>query len=116
MTLRLSPDYHDADGEVYSLSRWLGVKTNELKARFGGFSEFPGVDEAVASLSRDASEQAPNATYQRNLKEHDVKVALLVTRQRQERSVPTETQEIRRISEIKFRQDQLPSGLKAAWA
>lgn len=34
----------DADGNVYSLSRWLGVKTKELKARLGDPDLLPNIE------------------------------------------------------------------------
>jgi len=40
----------DARGEVYSHSRWLGVKTKDLTARLGDFVDLPDVEEAVALL------------------------------------------------------------------
>lgn len=106
----------DAQGEVYSLSRWLGVKTKDLTARLGGFDDLPDVEEAVALLHGTASEHSPDAAHQTAIKEHEAKVARLVARQRKERTDLSEKQEARRIAELKVRQERLPSGVKAAWA
>jgi len=106
----------DAQGEVYSLSRWLGPKTKDLKARLGGFTDLPNVEEAVAQLQGMAPEQAQNTDHQLARKEHAAKVASLVARQRTERADLSEKHEARRISDLKARQKRLPTGLKATWA
>lgn len=104
----------DADGEVYSLSRWLDIKTKALKAQLGDFSDLPDVEYAVSLLNSRTPN--PNIAEQRKLKEHKVKVAHLVTQQRQQRIDLSEGHETRRIAELKLRQDRLPTGLKAVWA
>ncbi len=50
----------DAQGNVYSLSRWLGVKTKELKARLGNPDSLPsiGVDPAQLCIDMKASKDA----------------------------------------------------------
>lgn len=40
----------DAQGNVYSLSRWLGVKTKELKIRLGDPSLLPSIEEQEAAF------------------------------------------------------------------
>jgi hypothetical protein len=40
----------DAHGEVYSLSRWCGVKTKELRSRLGDGADLPDVEAAPALL------------------------------------------------------------------
>ena len=42
----------DADGEVYSLSRWCGVKPKELRARLGNEDQLPSVEAALGRTSR----------------------------------------------------------------
>jgi len=38
----------DQQGKVYSLSRWCGVKTKELRSRFGNPDDLPSVEKAFA--------------------------------------------------------------------
>jgi Ti-type conjugative transfer relaxase TraA len=40
----------DHTGEVYSLSRWLGIKSKDLKARLGNQADLPSVAEVLAKL------------------------------------------------------------------
>jgi len=40
----------DSEGKIYSLSRWLGVKTKILRARLGDPEALPPVDAALAEL------------------------------------------------------------------
>ena len=42
----------DFRGEVYSLSRWTGVKTKDLKSRLGEPDTFPRVEEVKANVSQ----------------------------------------------------------------
>ena len=106
----------DAQGEVYSLSRWLGVKTKDLKARLGDFTDLPDVEEAIEFLSHAKPQQSTRVADQAKNNDHDAKVAILVAGQRLARIALSENQEVRRIAELKARQDRLPKGLKAAWS
>jgi len=105
----------DASGKIWSLSRWCGVKPKELRARFGSEDALWSVEEANAAFqemdSRAASlsKAKPDPEFERRRK-------TLVDRQRRERTELHATQEIRRVAELKARQNQLPTGLKAAWA
>lgn len=106
----------DAEGEIYSLSRWLGVRTKGLAARLGDPASLRDIEEAVAFLTGNATEPPQDVEYDLGLKKHNADVAHLVVRQRQERKHLSEVQEVRRISELKARQKMLPTGLRAAWA
>ncbi len=117
----------DAEGEVYSLSRWCGVKAKELRARLGDGADLPSVDDAIALLiqvsenSGQKTEKQPASQHQddqfgQSLRDYKNKLTELVARQRRERQVLSKAQEVRRIKEIKTRQSRLPLGLKAAWA
>ena len=109
----------DAEGEVYSLSRWIGVKAKDLRARFGDGDDLPSVEEARALLVRDSTlgvMREPTEQLALHLEEHGRKLADLVARQREERLALEQSQESRRITEIKARHARLPMGLKAIWA
>lgn len=52
----------DAQGEVYSVTRYTGIKAKELRARFGSFDGLPGVERAkslISSINKQSSEM-PN--------------------------------------------------------
>lgn len=112
----------DADGEVYSISRWVGVKAKDVRARFGDGSDLPYVEDAIALLNGDGPSHEARSTsdfdnrHIRRSEDQARKLSELVARQRQERQALSAAHESRRIAEIKARQSQLPTGLKAAWA
>ncbi|NET71409.1 MAG: AAA family ATPase [Sphaerospermopsis sp. SIO1G2] len=61
----------DMDGTPYSLSKWLGVKTKELKAKLGDPSELPSIDEVKQRIA----EQLPKAA-QEAIKQQKEQMAL----------------------------------------
>lgn len=106
----------DAQGEVYSLSRWLGVKAKDLRARLGELSDLPNVEEAIELLNGQYSKPEYDEAHARQIAEHKSKIADLVLKQREERQALSQAQETRRIEEIKARQPQMPTGIRAVWA
>ena len=111
----------DAQGEIFALSRWCGVKAKEMCTQLGDGLNLPNVDEAIALLNEDARQNHASASLNNDdnqrhfLRDHEQKLSELVARQRDERRTLSEAQEVRRIEEIKARQFRLPVGLKAAW-
>lgn len=112
----------DADGEVYSLSRWCGVKARKMRERLGDNDDLPSVEDAVdllnegKSYEKSLSSARHDQEHHRALQQHDEKHLALVARQRYEREALSKTQELRRTEELKYRQSRLPTGLKATWA
>ncbi|MEP5730854.1 MAG: AAA family ATPase [Sulfitobacter sp.] len=101
----------DADGEIYSLSRWCGVKPKDMRVRLGSEMNLPSVDDLSAHLS-DLSTQPTdprNAVF-------EARRAKLVARQRTERDALLKAQEKQRIRDIKARQARLPKGLRGLLA
>lgn len=43
----------DRHGEVYSLPRWLGLKTKEVRARLGDGNDLPDVAEVTSQIAQD---------------------------------------------------------------
>lgn len=108
----------DSQGEVYSLSRWCGKKTKELRARLGNHDDLPTVEAAMAMLSvSDVPPQEidPSAQVTNETEKQKDQLAALVARQRDERAQLTQAQEDRRVAELKARQENLPVGMKAVW-
>ncbi len=111
----------DAKGEVYSLSRWCGVKAKELRARIGDGTDLPNVEEAISLLNNSARQDHESGSHNYSdkqlhiLREYERKLSELVARQRGDRRALSQAQEVRRIEEIKARQSRLPKGLKAVW-
>ncbi len=105
----------DAQGEVYSLSRWCGVKHKELRARLGSEEQLLSIEEAQATLEADAFENS-DATLDRALAEHQAHLDALVARQRAERQELQDHQAVRKIAELQAAQASLPTGLVGAWS
>lgn len=106
----------DAAGTVYSLSRWCGVKTKELRARLGDAEDLPSVDDAIALLAGQTRPIVPDDGFEDQLRDHAPKAAELVQRQRAERQSLRDAQKRRRNAQIAAAQSRLPQGLKAAWS
>lgn len=117
----------DANGEVYSVARWVGIKTKEVRAKLGRPHDLPSVEEAIAGFDLDAQSLAaspPTDNQQTNRTAFDLyddpafqaARTKLVSRQRDERQAREKTIETRRIAEAKKRSRRLPTGLKALWA
>ncbi|MDJ0685143.1 MAG: relaxase [Alphaproteobacteria bacterium] len=111
----------DYRGEVYSLAKWAGVKTREIRSRLGEPEDSPSVAEVAAqwgsdmlrkvqSLQQEADEEA--AREKQALAE---KRAILVARQRAERAVQAESHRVRQIAEACERQKRFRTGLKGLW-
>ncbi|MEM1350944.1 MAG: AAA family ATPase [Pseudomonadota bacterium] len=97
----------DASGKVWSLSRWCGVKSKEMRARIGSEMELPSI-ERVSDQLRDLPKQPVDP---RNTA-FEARRTKLVATQRAERTALLKAQEERRLAEQKARQAQLPTGLR----
>lgn len=104
----------DSKGEIYSLSRWCGVRTKDLRARLGDPLDLPDVEEAVALFEARAP-QDTRTTATIDADRHNVLDAL-VARHRQERDDLLNMQERRRARETRARNARLPKGIRKAWA
>ena len=96
----------DADGKIWSLSRWCGVKTRELRQRLATLEDLPDVERA-RQLARSLGEREriqPDPKREARLKE-------LVTKQREERAALIEAQKVRMAEELRAR----PKGLRKAF-
>ncbi|MEM8821410.1 MAG: AAA family ATPase [Pseudomonadota bacterium] len=100
----------DADGKVWSLSRWCGVKPKALRAKLGPEEALPSLDDVLAGAHelRRPRKQRPDPLLEHRRVE-------LIARQRQERDALIATQEARRIDEVKARRRALPRGFRAAF-
>lgn len=97
----------DADGKIWSLSRWCGIKPKEMRARLGSEMELPSVQDishGLQDLPKQPGDPRNAAFEARRVK--------LVANQRAERAALLQAQESQRIADIKERQAQLPKGLR----
>jgi len=111
----------DHEGEVYSLPRWLGVKTKAVRNRLGPEKELPDLETAQAAYVRDMAYKmdafaddlkARNQERRAARAEHK---ARLVKRQRAERAEALKRIEERQIEEARARQARFRTGLKGLW-
>lgn len=111
----------DYRGEVYSLSRWLEVKTKELKARLDDPSTLPKLETAKENLSKRMTRTIEN--HEKTVKEQLQREAAPLLKQRrdmqeqhkEERESQKAFHEKRQAFENQKRAEQLPKGLKAVW-
>jgi hypothetical protein len=111
----------DMDGEVYSLPKWLGIKTKLIRDRIGKEHDLPSLDETKIQIGLDMlgkmdehqaefkqrnDERKENRTFQRRA---------LVQRQREERTALFDAIQTRQIQEAKLRQAKFRSGLSGLW-
>lgn len=111
----------DYRGEVYSLSRWLEVKTKELKERLGDPATLPKLETAKENLSKRMTKTIE--THEKTVKEQLQREAAPLLKQRrdmqehhkEERESQKAFHEKRQAFENRQRAEQLPKGLKAVW-
>jgi len=105
----------DAEGKVWSLSRWCGQKTKELRARLGEPDDLPATEEAqklVEGLPDNDRRSTIAFTVGPDFEERRQR---LVESQKRERDTLIAAQEQRSVAEKLARNARLPRGLRAAW-
>lgn len=111
----------DWRGEVYAISRWVGVKAKEVRARFGDPEALADIEETTALIGERFAGKLREYIAGEVARHEKTSVALiqkrtlLVDRQREARRVLTENQKQRADKETKERASRLPIGLKALW-
>lgn len=105
----------DADGKIWSLSRWCGVKSKDLRARLGEPNDLPSVED-VAKLFDGLPVADPKTKVIPSGREFAESLQRLVENQRQERDALIAAQERRLVAEALARKARIPRGLRAAWA
>lgn len=97
----------DADGKIWSLSRWCEVRPKEMPARLGSEVDLPSVQDVSTHLQGLPKQPVDprNAAF-------EARRAKLVASQQAERATLLKAQEVQRIAGIKARRQQLPKGLR----
>lgn len=107
----------DLQGEVYSLSRWAGVKTKDLAARLGDEKSLPGVDDVKAGNEKNVSKRLRGVlTQDREEKQKQLAPLLDEARRmtkahRAERARLHQKQEQRRLKENRARAGKFRKGI-----
>lgn len=105
----------DANGKVWSLARWCGVKTKELNARLGSLDDLPSTEEALQLFKGLQRADARTSEIQTD-PSFELDRRRLIEGQRQERDALIVAQERRLVTETVARRARLPRGLRGAWA
>jgi len=111
----------DFEGEVYSLSRWLGVKKKELKAKLGAYEELPTADQARGFLQSRMQQSTTQlltekrAMFKQRKKPVIQELRQLVNIQRKEREELLARQRERWIAETKTRAARFAKGMTGIW-
>ena len=111
----------DMEGEVYSLPKWLGLKTKVVRDRLGEEHQLPSVDSTKADIGRAMTGKMDNHRAELRRRNEDIKQARimqrqkLVERQRHERKAAFDAITARQIEEAKVRQAKFRTGLSGLW-
>lgn len=111
----------DIHGEVYSLARYAGVRTKDVRAKCGNGDELPGVAEAKSGMRGKLTRQMRSFISQfRDKQVRDMAPLMaardeMVTKHRSERQRMKERQAKRELAEQKTRMDRLNKGLRGLW-
>lgn len=111
----------DYRGEVYSLSRWLKVKTKALRERLGPAEVLPGNQEVKARIAERMNDrlkgyiQETHARLKQLVHPFIQKKRTLQHQHQNERSQLKQKQEKRWQQESLARSQRLPKGLKVIW-
>ncbi len=112
----------DYRGEVYSLSRWMGVKTKDLKHRLENLESLPNTKEVRAQIAGRMSQRLETYIGQvqtgmnKSLEPFRQKKESLKNYHQTQRKDFQKKQEERRKEEANERYQNLPKGFKALWS
>ncbi len=111
----------DIDGNIFAVSKAVGIKAKEVRAKLGDAKHLPGVREIQTEIASSVAEKLNTFAAAQNHKLSEVEQSFetnrlaLAKRQRHARQSLCSNQETRRIAETKARSERLPRGLKALW-
>ncbi|WP_281020029.1 hypothetical protein [Minwuia sp. IMCC3060] len=111
----------DYEGEVFSLSRWAGVKTKHLRERLGDEKSLSSVEDATARMAAamtqkmDVFQKELASRKQAEQQRYETQRIELVERQRAERKALSTAQAQREMKEHQDRQARLRGGVKGLW-
>ncbi len=112
----------DYRGEVYSLSRWMGIKTKDIQHRLGNLESLPGTKEVNAQIAERMSQRLETYIGQvqtgmnKSLEPFRQKKKALQTYHHTQRKDFLKKQDERRKEEVNERYQRLPKGFKALWS
>ncbi len=111
----------DWRGEVYAVSRWVGIKAKEVRTKLGDPADISSVDQIKKELAVKFSDKLKHFITKEQAKQEKAERALdqkrfaLAADHQQTRLKLKQQQTARWIKEAKARSARLPTGLKALW-
>ena len=111
----------DWRGNVLSVSRWVGVKSKEIKAKLGNPNDLPSVENAKKQFSKkllskiQGFESELIIKHDRLEKQLQIKINAMSFQHRDQREQLSQKQAEKQIQETTIRSRRLPTGLKAIW-
>lgn len=111
----------DVQGEVYSLSRWVGVRSKELQARLGDSATLPSVSATKADLASRMTKtlEAHQKTIRQQIQNEAAPLLkerlAMQQRHREERERMKLFHDKRHAQETKNRSERMSKGMKAVW-
>ncbi|OHU89214.1 MULTISPECIES: relaxase/mobilization nuclease domain-containing protein [Pseudoalteromonas] len=111
----------DQNCEVYSLPRWLGLKTKEIKTKLGGTKELVQVNKVKVQIAKQMEQRLTHLKNHRIQSTDSKLVSLnkkhqtLILRHQTERKELAITHEQRQVKEIAIRQERYRKGIAGIW-
>lgn len=111
----------DYQGEIYSISRWTGVRIKDVAARLGDPSSLPDVETIKTRLHEKIDAKLARFRMEARAEFDSARSGLLETKrtlvswQRDERKFLVELQAARWATEAQTRQQRMRKGLKGLW-
>ncbi len=102
-------------------SRWVGIKTKEVRAKLGDPESLPSIENTKLQLAEKFTDKLRHFIDESIAKHEKAAVALnkklkaLANHHRQERSQLKQSHFKQRVAEVQARSARLPTGLKALW-
>jgi len=112
----------DWQGEVYSLTKWIGVGSKEMKTRLGDIQSLPSVIETKAKLAKHMTQKLQGFVRESEIANKEISARMvqertkMAERHREERTVLYTRLEKRTQEENKIRVARFPSGIRIVWS
>ena len=111
----------DWRGEVYPISRWVGIKTKEVKSKLGNLENLPSVEKIKRKFAAQFTDKLRHfaddafATHEKAEQGINARRQSLAENHRHQRAQLKQSHATQWIQEAKARSALLPTGLKALW-
>lgn len=112
----------DVKGEVYSLSRWSGVKAKDVRERLKDAEHLPTVDETKTQIASRMTDKLKSylsevdAGYRQLSPSIEFKKQQMIERQQQDRKAAYKRMSDRETREMQARAARLPKGFSGIWS